>query len=342
MQDVITRWWSTYAMLLRLWSLRKYLDGLEESKVIENNLKMVEWGKVQQIIEVLQPFQQVQQLLEGEHYVTISLYPALITLIRTKLEKQASNAALDDDVKGLAGELLVDFNQRWGDGSLNSEWGVVRGDKRRLEGVRYTAYVAALLDPRTKKGIMKTFGSEDMDKLTAYVLERMKVVNVDMAPGVVRVPTAASTLSPAQKELQEALGGGGARRTRKGTPSRGTSRTSSPGTCVRRQCPCSTLSGSTPTRCRGGKRRRRCIRVSTRWRWRSCKLRPLPLPQSARFPRQVLPSRKTAQVCCPKTRECSCFFEVRGRLRTTLMILTKGGGGGINETMNIYIMRRKS
>jgi hypothetical protein len=221
-QDVITRWWSTYAMLLRLWSLRTYLDGLERSKVIENNLKIVEWGKVEQVLEVLKPFQQVQQLLEGEHYVTISLYPALITLIRTKLQKQASSTALEDDVRQLAAELLVDFNQRWGDGSLNSEWGVVRGDKRRLEGVRYTAYVAALLDPRTKKGIMKTFGSEDMGKLSTYVQDRMKDVKVDWAPAAAAVGRATTgartTLSLAQKELQEAMGGGGEQAEEEGDP----------------------------------------------------------------------------------------------------------------------------
>jgi zinc finger BED domain-containing protein 1 (E3 SUMO-protein ligase ZBED1) len=76
-QDVVTRWWSTYAMLERL----KHLKICIQMMVRENlllptiNLSNEQWMIVDDICAILVPFKNVQQIMEGEKYVTISLIP---------------------------------------------------------------------------------------------------------------------------------------------------------------------------------------------------------------------------------------------------------------------------
>ena len=92
-QDVVTRWWSTFAMLKRLLQLKVYLQIMVQENLLakEVNLTAQQWRIVEQITAVLEPFKQVQLLMEGEKYVTSSLIPGLIMEIRKGLEEIQSN-----------------------------------------------------------------------------------------------------------------------------------------------------------------------------------------------------------------------------------------------------------
>lgn len=79
-QDVATRWWSTFSMLERMLYLRPYFslmvrEGLLLSAI---NLSGEQWSIVEDICTILAPFKNVQQIMEGEKYVTISLIPGAI------------------------------------------------------------------------------------------------------------------------------------------------------------------------------------------------------------------------------------------------------------------------
>ena len=78
--DVVTRWWSTWMMCQRLVFLRPYLTVMVATQKLSATFMLTEpqWGIVQEIVHILEPFMIVQKQLEGEKYVTISLVPYLI------------------------------------------------------------------------------------------------------------------------------------------------------------------------------------------------------------------------------------------------------------------------
>ncbi len=81
-QDVVTRWWSTYSMLERLLRLKMYLVILQEEGDFTGNLSEDQWKIAADLKSLLQPFMIAQRLLEGESYITISLVPFMIYKIR--------------------------------------------------------------------------------------------------------------------------------------------------------------------------------------------------------------------------------------------------------------------
>jgi len=81
-QDVVTRWWSTYSMLEWLLRLKMYLVILQEEGDFTGNLSEDKWKIATDLKSLLQPFMITQRLLEGESYITISLVPFMIYKIR--------------------------------------------------------------------------------------------------------------------------------------------------------------------------------------------------------------------------------------------------------------------
>lgn len=69
-QDVVTRWWSTYRMLERLLYLRPYLRLMVRENLLHASLNLS--GEQWQVVEDLS---KSQQKMEGEKYVTITLIP---------------------------------------------------------------------------------------------------------------------------------------------------------------------------------------------------------------------------------------------------------------------------
>jgi hypothetical protein len=97
LQDVKTRWWSTYTMIQRILDLREALELVfqEEFRYRESQntptqlekLKLTDsdFESLHNVAYVLRPLQQAQKALEGEKYVNISLLPLVIHEIRVQL-----------------------------------------------------------------------------------------------------------------------------------------------------------------------------------------------------------------------------------------------------------------
>ena len=153
-QDVVTRWWSTYRMLARLRYLRKAISVLIVNEdVAAKNLTADQYKVLYEVESLLKPTAIAQELLEGDKYPTISLVPYYLQQIRGQYE------AMVDPIDGsiptpssshLARVLLADFEKRY----LPRMEPMFSTDIRRVSG-RYVGMqsqtvIASALDPRTK------------------------------------------------------------------------------------------------------------------------------------------------------------------------------------------------
>lgn len=83
LQDVITRWWSTFRSLRCARFLKKAIKGLLATEEIScENLTPLEWGILHQIEIALETMAHFQRVLEGENYVTASLVSVAVYQIR--------------------------------------------------------------------------------------------------------------------------------------------------------------------------------------------------------------------------------------------------------------------
>jgi len=154
-QDVATRWWSTYSMLIRLLRLMTYLQLLEEEGEGRCNLTPEQWVIVKDLAALLHPFMVVQKLLEGESYVTISFIPFIIYKIRLGLQQAADDLNNSQHVANTATRMLAEFNVRFGtgiDGTVATE-NLTLGQRRRPKGMHMLQLMACFLDPRMKAGV---------------------------------------------------------------------------------------------------------------------------------------------------------------------------------------------
>ena len=118
MQDVITRWWSTYLMGLRLLRLRPYFSVMvaESTLAADLNLTDGQWIILKDTVSLLEPFMIAQKCLEGEKYVTISFVLVIITQIRINLKELINNESSSEHVLDLSTAMLENFNSHWGSG----------------------------------------------------------------------------------------------------------------------------------------------------------------------------------------------------------------------------------
>jgi hypothetical protein len=96
-QDVKTRWWSTYMMLERLCKLKaaiqdmfyhefRYRRQCNKTTTLEKyELTEGDFSCLEDVVHVLLPFNVAQEALEGDKYVTLSLLPLLVHQIREAL-----------------------------------------------------------------------------------------------------------------------------------------------------------------------------------------------------------------------------------------------------------------
>jgi hypothetical protein len=114
-QDVTTRWWSTYQMCERLIRLRPCVGIMTQQNERDANLAPQQWDVVVEVAKLLEPLMQVQQLHEGDYYCTVSFIPFLIDKIRRGLQNLIGTEE-DQSIIGLAERMLETFNEHWGTG----------------------------------------------------------------------------------------------------------------------------------------------------------------------------------------------------------------------------------
>jgi len=154
-QDVVTRWWSTYSMTERLLRLRPYLALLEEEGDLDCNLTDSQWHIITNLKVLLQPFMIAQKLLEGQTYVTVSLIPYMVYKIRKGLISAIGHQQAPNHVINTGTKMLHKLNSIIGTG----EEGTVadeferQGVRGRPKGIPRLVLMASLLDPRMKSGL---------------------------------------------------------------------------------------------------------------------------------------------------------------------------------------------
>ncbi|CAM9473508.1 unnamed protein product, partial [Phaeothamnion confervicola] len=85
-QDVPTRWWSTYAMLARILELKYVLQVMALNGALAGfRLSDFFWSTLAELAELLKPFMEAQKLLEGDSYVTVSAIPFVVYTLRKDL-----------------------------------------------------------------------------------------------------------------------------------------------------------------------------------------------------------------------------------------------------------------
>ena len=193
-QDVKTRWWSTYSMINRLLLLKPYISYLCSQPDVEvTNLNDAQWKLLGDIVIILEPFMLAQKLLEGETYVTLSLVVSIIEGLRKQLARAASNVDNSAYVQSMLSALTQSFTAEWGTGDADTQFDLHKtlAYRKRMQGFRMIHMLAALLDPRTKKLI--TFGLQDRRKIQEElkriaIREAKKRVPAPVPVGIPDVP----------------------------------------------------------------------------------------------------------------------------------------------------------
>jgi hypothetical protein len=88
--DVVTRWWSTYSMCARLIHLQPALAAMALDKKIPESILLNEtdWKILRQVHQLLESFKESQELLKGDMYVTLSIFPIAIKSHQSSLERE--------------------------------------------------------------------------------------------------------------------------------------------------------------------------------------------------------------------------------------------------------------
>ena len=162
LQDVKTRWWSTYCMLKRLRFLREaiahyFVDYPEEADTV--TITAHEWKICYQIEITLETMGFWQRLLEGEKYVYT---------IRQSFLKVISSQATEQIVKELTRILLTDFDRRYHpttNGQLKYERVALVGHGNRYISIHPYYFKAAFLDPRTHHFLKKIMEADNFHEV---------------------------------------------------------------------------------------------------------------------------------------------------------------------------------
>ena len=174
-QDVETRWWSTHSMCSRLVRLKPYLDLMEAEGTLSCNLNPDQWKVVQDTCQLLEPFMCAQRMMEGESYVTVSMYPYIMHKIRGGVVRLIDRPS-SQQVFNLARKMNRLLEEHWGCGDPGTiaQEHLTTGPRQRPKGIPKIALLASLLDPRFKFGA--GLGEEDKTILWRWLEEEMTAI----------------------------------------------------------------------------------------------------------------------------------------------------------------------
>jgi hypothetical protein len=154
---VATRWWSLFSHISSFLANKEVFIFLRDApRNAKSNLippdvfKLddYDWGDLEVLKEMLEPFKIAQEKLEGSQYVTSSLVIPVVEEIRCKLQSTLEHYDSDEAPTSvtLLQRVITGFNLRFGDGSHICE--LKEGPKRQPCGYTPEQVVAACLDPR--------------------------------------------------------------------------------------------------------------------------------------------------------------------------------------------------
>ena len=168
LQDVVTRWWSTFRALRRARVLLRIIQSLVVLGDIDCEVPSPdEWAILHQTELALETMAHFQEALEGEKYVTASLVPIAVFQVRKKFIEVIQNQETLAPVCDLTRILLADFDKRYvptadvSGTKLSFKWGTSMGPRKRYNTIHQYFFVAAFLDSRVKKMLRKVLMTAD-------------------------------------------------------------------------------------------------------------------------------------------------------------------------------------
>jgi hypothetical protein len=185
-QDVATRWWSTWSMLDRLCDLKRYI----QLHSLKHHLSEQCWGKVDQIRKILEPFMKVQKMMEAEKSITISFIPMFVCRLRNGLLSSLREYANQPEIHGLLTLMNKAFENRWGKGNNVVEEHETRGPRNIRKGLSKECMIAAAVDPRSKQ----LFGIPVIEQHKIWTIIRTEILASINDP-TLQVDLASSTSS---------------------------------------------------------------------------------------------------------------------------------------------------
>ncbi|KAM8766859.1 E3 SUMO-protein ligase ZBED1-like [Acanthopagrus schlegelii] len=141
-QDVSTRWNSTYAMLSRLQEQRWPVTAtLSDPAVTQRgkhylDLKPEQWNLIEELNQVLEPFESATVFMSGQQYVTLSALPHLVQKLKKNIQSPEFESA---PVRSFQTHATEQVTERW------------QGLLEFIPESPNTILLAAALDPRFRK-----------------------------------------------------------------------------------------------------------------------------------------------------------------------------------------------
>jgi hypothetical protein len=202
LQDVVTRWWSTYCSITCLRFLKKDIRSLLAVGDIEcEHITKEEWLVLDQQLQILlETMAHFQRILEVESYVTGSLVAVVIFQIRQGYVEVIE--CDDTEPSILAKVLLTNFDTRYAPAC--SDTGKVKyhrkdtiGKYKRYLGIHQCFIVASFLDPRVDPlllGDMMTPDDYNMLKpdVIDFMVTKIKANAMLFNDGALKQPSAPS------------------------------------------------------------------------------------------------------------------------------------------------------
>ena len=154
-QDVVTRWWSTWRAAKRGRWLKTAIMTLKVQQVINCPTPTdKQWTILHQIEITLHSMAQWQRMLEGDKYPTGSMVPLAVYRIRRAYMIVINSKSTLHPVKMLTALLLKDFNERYmpadDEGAVQYTSTAEQGFRNRYTNIHPFLFLAAIMDPRMK------------------------------------------------------------------------------------------------------------------------------------------------------------------------------------------------